>query len=59
MTNVRVAVPMPALLVALIVTGKLPPAVGVPEITPVDVLIERPAGSPDAPKLVGELLAVI
>jgi len=58
--SVRVAVPVPALLVALIVTVDVPPVpVGVPEITPVAVLTDRPAGNPVAPKLVGVLVAVI
>ena len=54
-----VAVPVPAELVALSVTLKLPAAVGVPEITPVVVLTESPAGRPVALKLLGLLLAVI
>ena len=53
------AVPVPLALVALIVTASDPAVVGVPEMTPVVVLIESPAGRPDAPKLVGLLLAVI
>ena len=57
--KVRVAVPVPPLLVALRVTFVVPAAVGVPEITPVAVLTERPAGNGLAPKLVGLLLAVI
>jgi hypothetical protein len=58
--RVRVAVPVPALLVALNETVDVPPApVGVPEITPVLVLTARPAGSPVAPKLVGVFVAAI
>ena len=57
--KVRVAVPVPPLLVALRVTVEAPAVVGVPEITPVAVLTERPAGNGLAPKLVGLLVAVI
>ena len=57
--KVRVALPVPPLLVALRVTLEVPAPVGVPEINPEPVLTVRPAGSPDAPKLVGELVAVI
>jgi len=49
MMIVKVAVPVPPLLVALKVTVEVPVAVGVPEITPVAVLSVRPAGSPVAP----------
>ena len=56
---VSVAEPVPPALVALIVTLVLPELVGVPEINPVLVLMLNPLGSPVAPKLVGELLAVI
>jgi hypothetical protein len=49
MVSVRVALPEPALLVALTVTVDVPAAVGVPEIRPVPVFTARPAGSPDAP----------
>ena len=55
----KVAVPVPEALVAPIVTFEVPVAVGVPVIRPVDVLTERPVGSPVALKLVGVLLAVI
>jgi hypothetical protein len=54
-----VADPVPAELLALIVTFDVPAAVGVPEITPLVVLIDNPAGKPVALKLVGLLLAVI
>jgi hypothetical protein len=57
--NISVALPVPPLLVALRVTLDVPAAVGVPEISPVEALTAKPAGRPDAPKLVGELLAVI
>ena len=56
----RVAVPVPAALVAERVTLKVPAAtLGVPEIAPVVVLMERPPGRPVALKEVGELLALI
>ena len=56
----RVAVPVPVGLVAERVTLKVPAAtLGVPEIAPVDVLIERPPGRPVALKEVGELSALI
>ena len=48
MVTVRVAVPVPLLLVALSVTEEVPAAVGVPEIRPVVVLTVRPAGTPVA-----------
>src|SRR2546430_150731 len=56
---VNVAVVVPAALLAVIVTAKVPPARGVPEMTPVEVLSVRPAGRPVALKLVGVLLAAI
>ena len=46
-------------MLALMVTLVGPAVVGVPEITPVLVLILRPAGSGLALKLVGLLVAVI
>jgi hypothetical protein len=49
MVSVRVALPVPALLVALSVTAEVPAAEGVPEIKPVVVLTYKPAGSPVAP----------
>ncbi len=48
MLNARVAVPVPALLVALRLTVTGPAVVGVPEINPVAVLIDNPEGSPVA-----------
>ena len=57
--KVNVAVPVPAALVALNATLDVPAAVGVPEMTPVAVSTESPAGNPVALKLVGLLLAVI
>ena len=56
----RVEVPVPVELVAERVTLKVPAAtLGVPEIRPVVVLIERPPGRPVALKEVGELSALI
>jgi len=49
MVIVRVALPVPREFVALIVTVKVPEAVGVPEITPVEVFTVNPAGNPVAP----------
>jgi hypothetical protein len=57
--SVSVALPVPAMFVALTVTPDVPPAVGVPEINPVAVFTVRPAGKPEALKLVGEFVAVI
>lgn len=57
--NVKVAVPVPAALVALNVMLDTPAAVGVPEMTPVVALTERPGGKIAALKLVGLLVAVI
>jgi hypothetical protein len=42
---VRVALPVPPALVALMVTVKVPEAVGVPEINPVEVFTVKPAGN--------------
>ena len=56
----RVAVPVPVALIAETVTRNVPAAtLGVPEITPVLVLMERPPGRPVALKEVGELSAVV
>ena len=56
----RMAVPVPVALVAERVTLKVPAAtLGVPEIRPVVVLIERPLGRPVALNEVGELSALI
>ena len=49
MVSVRVALPVPPLLVALSVTVEVPAAVGVPEISPAAVSTDTPAGSPAAP----------
>ena len=46
--NVKVAPPVPPALVALMVTLYVPAVVGVPEITPVLVFTDRPAGSTPA-----------
>ena len=59
MVIVRVALPVPPELVALIVTLNVPAVVGVPAINPVLVFTVKPAGSPVAAKLVGLLVAVI
>ena len=57
--RVRVAVPVPPELAALKLTLELPAVVGVPEMSPVTVSTDNPAGSPVALKLVGLLVAVI
>ena len=54
-----VALPVPPALVALMVTLDVPAVVGVPEINPVLVFTDKPAGSPVALKLVGLFVAVI
>lgn len=56
-----VSVSVPAVFVAEMVTLTGPPTAttGVPEITPVVVLILRPVGSPVALKLAGRLFAVM
>ena len=48
MVRLKVMVPVPPALVALRVTLEVPAVVGVPEIKPVAVLIDKPAGSPVA-----------
>ena len=59
-SRTSVAVPVPVELVAERVTLKVPAAtLGVPEISPVLVLMERPPGRPVALKEVGELSALI
>ena len=57
--NVKSMLPVPLVFEALKVTVNVPDAAGVPEITPVVVLMLRPAGKPLALKLVGELMAVM
>jgi hypothetical protein len=47
--SVRVAFPVPPLLVALRVTVDVPAAEGVPEINPVPLFTASPAGNPGAP----------
>ena len=59
MVSVSVALPVPALLVALSVVVDVPAVVGVPEINPEAVFTVRPVGNADAAKLVGRLAAVI
>jgi hypothetical protein len=55
-----IAVPEPAALAAEMVTLKVPAAtLGVPEMRPLVVLMERPPGRPVALKEVGEFSAVI
>jgi hypothetical protein len=57
---VRVAVPVPAVLVAEMVTLKvLAATLGVPDMRPVVGLMESPPGRPVALKEVGELSAAI
>ena len=56
--KVNVLVPVPPALVALRATLEVPAVVGVPEMSPVAVLMDRPAGNPVALKLVGLLEAV-
>jgi hypothetical protein len=46
--KVSVAEPVPLALLALIVTELAPAVVGVPEITPLLVFTDKPAGSPVA-----------
>ena len=59
-TRTRVAVPEPVALRAVRETLKvLAATLGVPEIRPVVVLIERPPGRPVALKEVGRLSALI
>src|SRR4051812_24817482 len=58
-TIVNVAVLVPMLFDAPIVTTEVPEMIGVPVIAPVVVLSVRPAGSPTALKLVGNPDAVI
>ena len=57
--KLSVALPVPELLDAEIVTVNVPVTDGIPEISPVAVLIVKPVGSPVALKLVGELVAAI
>ena len=59
MDMLRLPVPAPLALVALIVTEDVPELVGVPEITPVVPPTVKGLGRPVAPKVVGLLVAVI
>jgi hypothetical protein len=59
MVSVRVAVPVPPLLVALRLTVDVPAAVGDPEISPVVLANVKPVGKPMALKLVGAFVAAI
>ena len=56
---VKAFVPTPAELVAEIVATVVPAAAGMPEITPLIALTERPDGRFEAPNEVGELEAAI
>jgi len=49
MVSVRVALPVPPLLLALSVTVDVAPVVGVPEINPDALFTDKPAGNPVAP----------
>ena len=57
--RVRVNVPLPPALVALMVMVETDTVVGIPDIHPVAVSTDKPTGSPVASKLVGLLVAVI
>ena len=57
--RVNVAEPVPAALEAEIAMLKVPAAIGVPAISPVEVLTESPCGKPVALNEVGLLLAAI
>jgi hypothetical protein len=57
--KVNVAEPVPAALEAEIAMLKVPATVGVPAISPVEVLTESPSGKPVALNEVGLLLAAI
>jgi hypothetical protein len=59
MVRVNASVPVPVEFVAEIVRLNVPATVGVPEMRPEAVLRLRPDGNPEAPKLVGELVALI
>jgi len=49
MVSVKVAFPVPPLLLALSVTVDVAAVAGVPEITPFPLLTDNPAGKPVAP----------
>lgn len=59
MVRVSAALASPAALVAFSETSNVPEAVGVPEIRPVVVFVDKPAGNPVAAYEVGEWVAVI
>ena len=59
MVMLSACVPLPLPLVAAMVAAKVPVTDGMPVIKPVLMLTLSPAGNPVAPKLVGELVAVI
>jgi len=59
MRSFRVALPVPAALLALSATENVPVTDGVPLMTPVVALTLSPKGSPVAAKLVGLLEAVM
>ena len=59
MVMVRPWLPVPPALLAVTVALEVPATVGVPDITPVVLLMVSPDGNPVAPKLVGELVAVM
>ena len=57
--SVKTALPVPETLLALTEIIYVPALVGVPEITPVEVLTVKPLGRPVAAKPIGKLLAVM
>ena len=57
--NVTAAEPVPEAFIARTVALKVPTALGLPEISPLEVLTDMPGASPVALKLVGPLDAVI
>jgi hypothetical protein len=59
MVTARLSLVVPLELAAEMSTAKRPAAVGVPKMTPVTVLMDKPAGNPLAAKDVGALVAVI
>jgi len=59
MTNETAELPVPAAFVAVIVVLYVPAVVGVPEISPLVVLMLKPGGKPLAPNEVGVFVATI
>ena len=57
--SIRFALPVPPALVAEMVTPKMPPTVGVPEMTPLIALTANPDGRFIAANDIGVLLAPI